>query len=139
LPDDIQFSLDEPMQEMLEYLTGTRPETEAQTKKVLKTARVTVEFLNLMCITGFATLFALARRGDRRASQYLIDRFMGLPDRPFREEVQAMDALTSAKTLYRELKACGHSAPEALAQVERLSARALSTAGQQLRHEDLED
>lgn len=139
MADELRFEVDEPMKEMLEYLTGRRPESETELKSLLGGAKVTVEFLNLMCLTGYATLFALARRGDRRASQYLVDRLMGVPDRPFAQEVQALDALSSAKLLYRELLRAGQSPLEAQANVQRLAHKALAATGQQLRQEDLEE
>lgn len=135
----VLFELDEPMEEMLEYIYGQRPATALEAKQLLKGARITVEFVNYLCLYAYATLFAHARRGDVQAAMELIHRAQGPPDRPFAEEVQRLDAVSAAKLMYQVLRESGQSPEEARQQVLMLSAPALEQTGQKLRQEDLQD
>ncbi len=55
--------------------------------------------------TGLATLRYLARRGDREAARLLVERLLGLPEQPFRVQVQALTLEQAQARLREELAA----------------------------------
>jgi hypothetical protein len=65
------------------------------------------EHMRLLCGTGLATITASALRGNIRAAQYLVDRFMGEADRPFVERVQEMNLGTAQAEFIKECRAAG--------------------------------
>lgn len=129
-PPETLFTLDQPIEEFIEWATGQEVRDPRHARALLREVRISEELIKCMAIYGLATAFAHARRGSLKGAQELLNRAFGLPDKAFKDEVRELGPKESAQFLYAELvNEAGWEPHLALAEVRRLAGPALAAAG----------
>ena len=125
-----QFPLtrDESVVEMVELITGQAniPVTEAWQR--LSTLAITEDAMRLFGWLALSTLVSLARRGDRKSAEALLNHAIGLPDKPFKEQVALMDVGAAAQRMFEVLIDLGVEPGKARAAVAEQARGALALA-----------
>lgn len=65
------------------------------------------EHMRLLCGVGLANLYSNTLRGNCRTGQYLVDRFLGEPSKPFIEKVQEMSVDEAQAEFLAQCKEAG--------------------------------
>ena len=65
---------------------------------------ITHSLINRLAVIGLAGVAHKARRGSEKASMYLVDRGMGTPEAPFKEQLNTLNLEEATALLKQELK-----------------------------------
>lgn len=87
--------------------------------------QITKVMMKGLAIIALGSLVHASRRGNVRASMYILDRFLGTPDKPFQDEVAAMSEEQVKARLREELTFYGMYTP---GQVDQLVENAFNRA-----------
>lgn len=100
---DEQFvPMDDPMREMLEFITGKKHDEKNVDRRALARMPITENLMLAFAWEALAPILYRMRRGSFQASKLMLGYALGQPEKPYREQIRGL-TLEEAKAEYMRL------------------------------------